>query len=87
MDVLAEDVNGRGFVCTEGSFCQPQGLMFRMGNNWDNAHSWLPNRVQAPVQRGCRPPHCLLNLRRHFLSCLDLVRVVQFLADPTRVAH
>jgi hypothetical protein len=87
MDVLAEDVNGRGFVCNEGSFFQPRKLTFRMGNDWDNAHSWLPGRVQAPVQRVCRPPRCLLKLRRHFLSCLDLVRVLQSLVDPTQAAR
>ena len=31
MDVLAEEVNGIGLVCTEGSFYQPQGLKLGMG--------------------------------------------------------
>ncbi len=87
MDVLAEAVKGIGFDCTEGSFYRPKGQTLGMGSNWDNAHSWLSDRVQAPVQRGCRPPQHLLNLHHRFLGWFDLVRVVQSSADPTRVAR
>ena len=87
MDVLAEDVKGIGFVCTTASFYQSQRLEFAFGNNLNNTHLCLSDRVQAPARRGYHLPRSLLDLRHHFLGRFDLVRAVRSSVGRTPIAR